>query len=80
MKITLVAYGIAKEILKARQMEFESVPGETIASLKLKLFQRFPELTQLKSLAFAIGESYQEDSCTLHENDEVVIIPPVNGG
>ena len=80
MKINLIAYGIAKEILQVRQLEFESVQGETIATLKLKLYQRFPEFAKLNSLSFAIGENYQEDSCLLHENDEVVIIPPVNGG
>lgn len=80
MKIKLVAFGIAKDILSARQMEFELSTGATIASLKQNLFERYPEFAKLRSLAFAVGENYQEDSHTLHENDEVVIIPPVSGG
>ncbi|MEK6783232.1 MAG: MoaD/ThiS family protein [Bacteroidota bacterium] len=80
MKINLVAFGIAKEILQSKQLEFELKPGDTISSLKKNLFQRYPDFSKLKSLAFAIGENYQEDSYGLQENDEVVIIPPVSGG
>ena len=80
MKINLIAYGIAKDILSAKQLEFEFRPGDTIASLKERLFQHHPDLSKLKSLSFAIGANYQDDSFVLHENDEVVIIPPVSGG
>ena len=80
MKINLIAYGIAKDILSAKQLEFEFKPGDTIASLKQRLFQRYPDFQKLKSLSFAIGDDYQDDSFTLRENDEVVIIPPVSGG
>lgn len=80
MKINLIAYGIAKDIVSAKQLEFEFQTGDTIGSLKQRLFQRYPDLSKLKSLSFAIGENYQEDSFLLHENDEVVIIPPVSGG
>ncbi len=80
MKINLIAFGIAKEIIKAKQLDFEVAQGDTIATLKSKLYQRFPEFGQLKSLSFAVGEDYQDDSHVLRENDEVVIIPPVSGG
>jgi molybdopterin converting factor small subunit len=80
MKINLIAFGIAKDILQSKQLEFELRPGDTISSLKENLYQRYPDFSKLKSLAFAVGEDYQEDSYSLHENDEVVIIPPVSGG
>jgi len=80
MKITVVAFGIAKDILQSKQMEFELASGDSILLLKQKLFQRYPDFLKLKSLSFAVGENYQEDSFALHENDEVVIIPPVSGG
>jgi molybdopterin converting factor small subunit len=80
MKIKLVAFGIAKEILKNKELTFEVREGETISGLKEKLFVRYPDLASLKSLSFAIGENYQMDSRALSENDEVVIIPPVSGG
>ena len=80
MKINLIAFGIAKDILKAKQLEFKVTPGDTILALKQKLFESYPDFSKLKSLSFAVGENYQEDSYLLSENDEVVIIPPVSGG
>jgi molybdopterin converting factor small subunit len=80
MKIRLIAFGIAKDILQSKQLDFDLLTGDTIDSLKQKLFKQYPDFTKLKSLSFAVGENYQEDSYSLHENDEVVIIPPVSGG
>jgi molybdopterin converting factor small subunit len=80
MKIKLIAFGIAREILQSRQMEMELNSGDTLSSLRETLVHRYPELAKLKSLSFAIGVNYQDDSYSLHENDEVVIIPPVSGG
>ena len=80
MKINLIAYGIAKDIVSAKQLDFEFRTGDTIGSLKQRLFKKYPDLSKLKSLSFAVAENYQEDSFVLHENEEVVIIPPVSGG
>jgi molybdopterin converting factor small subunit len=80
MKINLVAYGIAKDILKTKQLSFEVNAGDSIGLLKLQLLKQYPDFGKLKSLAFAVGEEYQTDSYALTENDEVVIIPPVSGG
>ena len=62
MKIKLIAFGIAKDIIRSKQMEFELKPGDTISMLKQNLFHRYPEFAKLKSLAFAVGENYQDDS------------------
>ncbi len=80
MKINLIAFGIAKDILRSKQVELELMDGDTISSLKKKLFQHYPDFSNLKSLSFAVGDQYEDDSYTLHESDEVVIIPPVSGG
>jgi molybdopterin converting factor small subunit len=80
MKIKVVAFGIAKEILQAKQIELELNSGDTISSLRQVLVHRHPEFSSLKSLSFAVGVNYQEDGYQLNENDEVVIIPPVSGG
>ena len=80
MKIKVIAFGIAKDILQSKELEFDMKPGDTIATLRQMLIQRYPQFTKLKSLTFAVGIDYQEDSFGLNENDEVVIIPPVSGG
>jgi len=80
MKIKLIAFGIAKDILQAKQLELDMEEGDTILALKHALFRRYPEFSKLKSLSFAVGENYETDSYTLQERDEIVIIPPVSGG
>ena len=81
MKINIVAFGIAREILKSRTLLVELEPSSaTIAQLKQHLINRYPELSTLRSLSFAVGEDYQEDNYMLNEGDEVVVIPPVSGG
>lgn len=79
MKVRLVAYGIAREILNAKTQDFE-FKGNSIGDLKDSLIATFPEFRKLRSLSFAVGERYQPDSWGLSENDEVVVIPPVSGG
>jgi molybdopterin converting factor subunit 1 len=80
MKINLLAFGIAREIMKSKRLQLDIDSGSTIASLKQQLLQQYPGLTTLKSLSFAVGENYQEDVFELSDNDEVAIIPPVSGG
>jgi molybdopterin converting factor small subunit len=80
MKIRLIAFGVAKDILQSRQTELELKTGDTLATVRQILLQRYPAFAKLKSLSFAVGVHYQNDSHVLNENDEVVIIPPVSGG
>jgi len=79
VKVRLVAYGIARELIGARHSELE-FSGKTIADLKETLVNTWPAFAGLKQISFAIGEDYRPDDQVLSENDEVVIIPPVSGG
>ena len=80
MEVKLVAFGIAKDILKHTVVNYPLPPAATVLDLKEGLMKQYPGYTELKSLKFAINENYQDDSYALHEGDEVVIIPPVSGG
>ncbi len=80
MKIKLIAFGIAKDILGNRVLEIEVAEKTTIANLKTQLIESYPTFSKLASLSFAVNESYQADDFLLMENQEVVIIPPVAGG
>jgi molybdopterin converting factor small subunit len=80
MKINLIAYGIAKDIFQARQLEITMKAGDSITTLKQHLFHLYPDLSGLKSISFAVGNDYQDDGYILRENDEVIVIPPVSGG
>jgi molybdopterin converting factor small subunit len=80
MKIKLIAYGIAKDILKSKEKMWDIRSDETIASFKKNLLTQYPSFANLTKLSFAVGEEYREDSFLLSDGDEVVIIPPVSGG
>ncbi len=80
MKIKLIAFGIAKDILKTNELTLEIESGMRIEGLKTEIISRFPDFEKLRSLRFAINEDYQEDDYQIKENEEVVIIPPVSGG
>ena len=80
MKIKLVAYGIAKDILKSKEKMWDVGAQGTIESLKQNLLIEYPSFANLSKLSFAVGAEYRDDSFLLSEGDEVVIIPPVSGG
>ncbi|WP_422353920.1 MoaD/ThiS family protein [Roseivirga pacifica] len=79
MKVTVTAFGIAKDILNKKQTEIE-YSGTTVADLRQQLIERFPEFAKLASLKFAVNTDYVSDDFVLNSNDEVVLIPPVSGG
>ena len=80
MKINILAFGIAKDIIKGQTLAVEMLEGATVGHLKNQLCTRFPDFERLRSLAIAVNEEYREDDFQLTEKDEIVIIPPVSGG
>ena len=80
MKVHLIAFGIARDILKSSKSELELGKNPTISDLKEHLLAQNPEFEKLRTLRFAVNEEYREEDYPLRESDEVVIIPPVSGG
>jgi molybdopterin converting factor subunit 1 len=80
MKITLLAFGIVKEILQNRTMELELPEHATTADLKTILHAHYPALQQLAVYRIAVNGEYSAETAALQNGDEVAIIPPVSGG
>ncbi len=80
MEITVVAFGIARDILSSGMTQVELSGDSSIGNLKNQLIEKYPDFGALASLRFAVNEEYQADSFQLKPGDEVVIIPPVSGG
>lgn len=80
MRIKIIAFGIAKEILNQREMELEIHEGATVSNVKERLKSDFPAFQKLAWLSLAVGEEYREDDFVIAESQEVIIIPPVAGG
>jgi len=80
MKLKIMAFGIAKDILGQSEFNFEYDNGNNIQGLKEALTSTFPEFEKLSSFSIAVNQEYQDDDFVISDNDEVVIIPPVSGG
>ena len=80
MKIKLLAFGIAKDILGTSRTTIALDDHASVARAKEVLLDTYPGFAKLKSLRFAVGEEYTTDDQTLKDGDEVIIIPPVSGG
>jgi len=79
MKIRLLAFGIAKDILQQRELTID-LTGTAVSDLRSQLYTTYPAFEKLKAISFAVNDTYQDGTYILQENDEVVLIPPVSGG
>ena len=80
MKITILAFGIAKDIFGASAIDIEVGTDATTLQLKTILEGTYPRLKQLASYMVAVNNEYADDASPITEADEIAIIPPVSGG
>lgn len=80
MKIKVLAFGISKDIFGGPSINLELSNDATVYNLKYLLEQKYPDLKQLASYMVAVNNEYALPGDTIHERDEVAIIPPVSGG
>ena len=80
MRLSIKAFGIAREIIGEKETVLEFASGTTVSALKAELEVQYPELKGLKSLFIAVNNKYEEEGVKLNENDEIALIPPVSGG
>lgn len=80
MKIQLLLFGIATDLLQTSSLIVEVSEGCTVASFKKEIAATYPQLENINSYAIAVNEVYASDETVLNSNDVVAIIPPVSGG
>ena len=80
MRIHILAFGIAKDILNQQKLVVELDSHRTVGDLRKNLLETHAGFRKLSSLRFAVNEEYVEDAFALNEGDEVILIPPVSGG
>ena len=80
MKLTIIGFGIAKDILNSAETVIELPASASVSQLRSALYEKYPEFKKLRSLAVAVNSEYAQDDQTLDARDEVVLIPPVSGG
>jgi len=80
MTLSILAFGIAKDIFGNSSIRVELPDAASASALKNYLEQQYPRLKQLASYLLAVNSEYAPDELLLKETDEIAIIPPVSGG
>jgi molybdopterin converting factor subunit 1 len=80
IKITLLSFGIAKEITGQTTLPMELPRAMSHEEFRQNLNATYPALAALKSYALAINKTYAQPNDTINPGDEVAILPPVSGG
>ncbi len=80
MKILLKCFSQVKYALNTDEMIVELEEGQTASDLEKIIRKKTGE--QLKGIAvqIAVNQVYSDGSTVLHNDDEVALIPPVQGG
>ncbi len=80
MQISILLFGIARDIVGKSELKLEVDEGCDVAQLKATIIEQFPRFELLKHLAVAVNNEYAKSDCLLRQGDEIALIPPVSGG
>lgn len=82
MKVTVLFFGAAKEIVGAEQIEFDLPPQISAAAAFEQLLEKYSTLREKfgKSLLFSVNQEYANGEEIVKDGDELAIFPPVSGG
>ena len=81
MRVTVLFFGVLKEMLSSESQTLELPPGATVDAVLGHYSALLPQQPKLWStLAIAVNQSYAPSGCLLREGDEVALLPPVSGG
>ncbi len=79
MIVRVLFFAYLRERCGVREASVEIPAGVSVADLWDLLQARYPAL-EGQRLRFAVNQAYVDNAYTLHENDELALIPPVSGG
>lgn len=81
LRVNVLFLGPAKDFADAESVSLELAEGATVTDLRGVLAEQYEGLRgALKSIRFAVNETFATDDTVLHAGDEVALIPPVSGG
>ena len=80
MKITVLLFGIIRDIVGENTLELDLEKAILIGQLKQDLLKKYTNLQQYSNFSIAVNEEYVDLNYVLQPNDVVALIPPVSGG
>jgi molybdopterin converting factor small subunit len=81
MKIRVQFYSQLRDLAGAQMLDVDLSDKATVADLLEKLYQKLPALrARDKSILVGAGVEFVDRNYTIKPNDEISIMPPVQGG
>lgn len=81
MEITILLFASIAEKAGTRRLSLPLEPGDTVATVRDRLVERFPQLAQsIPTLLYALNEEYVKDWEPVTPGSTLALIPPVSGG
>jgi len=80
MEFTIIAFGIARDILGSKKVQCQLDEPHTVQHLLQSLQNTYPQIEDLASIKVAVNSEYALLDQTIRPSDEIVLIPPVSGG
>lgn len=81
MRVTVLFFGVLKELLTSESQTLDLPAGSTVDAVLNHYRELLPQQPKLWSaLAIAVNHSYAVKGCLLRDGDEVALLPPVSGG
>lgn len=81
MKLRVLFFSVLRDLTGHDELEIESEGANTVGDLLALLFARWPRLAEWDaSLLVAVDQDYVKRDHALHNNAEIAIMPPVQGG
>ncbi len=80
MKITVLLFGIIRDLIGENTLKFDLDKEISIGQLKQDLLKKYNNLQQYSNFSIAVNEEYVDLNYVLQPNDVVALIPPVSGG
>lgn len=81
MRITVKLFAILRDRAGTGELTLSLPPGAAASAATDSLAQSHPSLRDLlPRTALALNREYVDSTATLHDGDELALIPPVSGG
>ena len=80
MKITILLFGILKDIVGENSLKFQIENDSNVGNLKAIFLEKYDNLNSFSNFSIAVNEEYVGLESILKSGDIVALIPPVSGG
>jgi molybdopterin converting factor subunit 1 len=79
MTVRVLLFAYLRERAGLRETSVQVPDGASVADVWRLLCERHDSFAAMRP-RFAVNQVYVDNAATLHDNDELAVIPPVSGG